>query len=181
MKLLKNKRLIKYLIYIVVVVSMVVTSGTLARYTSEEAAVGTASIALFAAGTSYEANLYLGENIYPGATQNLVFTVENYGENNVVSEVALTYDIIIVTTNNLPLSFNLSGTGASGGAGDRLVGAFNQTTLQAAGGILPAGTTKTQHRYTLTVDWPERIRDDGYSDEIDMVTIKVNTMQADPT
>lgn len=181
MKKLKDKRIIKYLAYLAVV-SMILTSGTMAKFTADETATGTASIALFASGTSYETDLAVGGNIFPGSSREISFTVENYNEDGEESDIAIQYDIEVLTTNNLPLEFNLSGTGASGGEVDRLVGAFSKTALTASGGILPVGAEERKtHSYTLTIEWPETETDDRYSDEIDMITIKVTTAQADPT
>lgn len=177
----KDRRLIKYLAYLLVVTTMV-TSGTLAKFVGEEKATASAKIAAYAAGSTYEIDLYLGERMQPGSSETIEFTVENYDENDTRSETSLGYSIEIITTGNLPLQFSLSGTGASGDRDDKVVGALNSTNLTATGGRLPVGSeTKKAHRYTLTVQWPQSEANTDYSNEIDMLTIKVSTAQTDPT
>jgi len=194
----KHSRLWAYLLYLGLVTSLIL-SVTLARYVSTAGGTGTAAVAALAGGLegAVEAapiELPL-EGLLPGGEpRTLRFQVVNYTGDR-LSEVALDYSITLETTNNLPLTFTLSGQA------DKPEGQGDLAAIPAGGAILgpdavqtqgPKAGTKTQtlsggafdltgekqeHTYTLTVNWPEGDKDGNYSQEIDLVTVKVEALQ----
>ena len=99
-------RLLRYLL-LAAVVTMLGTTGTLAKYSSQFGTSLSARTAAFAGGGTLDFDLSL-ENMAPGDTRTVQFTVQNYdGERN--CEVALEYEIAIDTMGNLPLTFTLRG------------------------------------------------------------------------
>ena len=175
-------RLLRYLL-LAAVVTMLGTTGTLAKYSSQFGTSLSARTAACAGGGTLDFDLSL-ENMAPGDTRTVQFTVQNYdGERN--CEVALEYEIAIDTMGNLPLTFTLLGKKEAGDSeeGSQLAGPLDQT-LTAGGGKLPVAGGKEgsrkQHSYELSIKWPEAETNEDYSHEIDLVTVTVTTRQAQP-
>lgn len=176
----KPSRLPLYLL-LAVVVTMLATTGTLAKYSSRFGMSLSAQTAAFAGGGTLDFDLAL-EDMAPGDTRTVQFTVQNYdGERN--CEVGLDYEIAIETMGNLPLSFALLGKKEAGdsGEGSELAGPLDQN-LTAGGGKLPVAGggagVRRQHTYELSISWPKEETDEDYSHEIDLVTVTVTTTQA---
>lgn len=179
----KKRRLIRYLLYLVLV-SGTMTSVTLARYASTGHVTAAAVVASFSTGGSTNFDVALSGELYPGAEAKVIpITVSNY-KGDATCEVELEYDIQVETTGNLPLEFSLRGEkdADDSNAASILVGPFRQaegSTLKwgAEEGRLPQGE-KREHRYELVVAWPAAEKSADYSGEIDMVSITVNARQA---
>lgn len=176
----KLSRLPLYLL-LAVVVTMLATTGTLAKYSSRFSTSLSAQVAAFAGGGTLDFDLAL-EDMAPGDTRTVQFTVQNYdGERN--CEVGLDYEISIDTMGNLPLSFALLGKKEAGdsGEGSELAGPLDQN-LTAGGGKLPVAGgeegVRRQHTYELSISWPKEETNEDYSQEIDLVTVTVTTKQA---
>lgn len=191
----KTSRLPLFLL-LAVVVTMLSTTGTLAKYSSQFSGTMTAEIAAFAGGGSMDFTLEL-EDMCPGDREITYFTVRNYeGDQN--CDVAMEYEIQVETTGNLPLTFALVGTeeeGAGAGApaggltpagGDsEESGAAGGITYLATGGKLPVAGgesgVQVQHKYELQITWPEDRNDAAYSTEVDQIIVTVTAVQARPT
>lgn len=174
----RKSRLLPYLLLAVLVTSLFST-GTLAKYKSMFSGSVEMQVAAFAGGGKADFAVTLDEMV-PGSTNTMQFTVQNFdGEQG--CDVALEYEIQIETTGNLPLTFGLIGINDNESASS-LVGGLD-STLKATGGKLPfvSGTeNKTAHKYELNITWPEGETDEDYSNEIDMVSVTVTTVQAKP-
>lgn len=176
----KKSRLLRYLALAVLATSLAAT-GTLAKYSSLFSAETTVQTAAFAGGGTVDFGVAL-EGMVPGGTKTVQFTVQNYDEKQ-DCDVQLNYEIQVETTGNLPLSFQLLGKKEAGdsSADSTLAGPLD-SGLKAAGGKLPiaSGGGRKQHTYELSMTWPEGETDEDYSKEIDMVTVTVTTVQANP-
>lgn len=176
----KKPRLLCYLALAVLVTSLAAT-GTLAKYSSLFSADASMEVAAFAGGGTINFDVDL-ENISPGSTKTVQFTVQNYDAEQ-ACEVALNYEIQVETTGNLPLSFQLLGKREAGDtSADSVLAGSLDDTLKAAGGKLPIASEggRKQHTYELSMTWSQGETDEDYSKEIDMVTVTVTTVQADP-
>lgn len=179
----KKTRLLQYLAIAVLVTSLL-TTGTLAKYSSMFSADAALNVAAFAGGGVMDFDVGL-ENMIPGGTRTMQFTVQNYdGEQN--CDVALEYEIQVETTGNLPLSFRLVGKKSADDDNEASVLASGlNSEMKAVGGRLPIASDeetggRKQHTYELEITWPSSRDDEDYSREIDMVTVTVTTVQADP-
>lgn len=174
----KKARLLRYLVYAALVTTLF-TSATLAKYASQFGANASVQVAAFAGGGTVDFDVAL-EGMAPGETRAVQFTVQNYEEDR-NCDVQLEYEIQVETTGNLPLTFRLLGQKQSddSSAGSLLVGTLD-SGLKAAGGQLPVVSKegKKQHTYELSVTWPPAEANVDYSDEIDMVSLRVTTRQA---
>lgn len=178
-----KNRLIKYLVYLLVV-TMLMTSSTLAKYAGEAKASANATVALFAVGTSSQLQIYIDDTLQPGSVVESEFYVQNYDE-GVRSETAISYEVQIETTGNLPLKFELSGSKEANDsdANSVLAGGLDEE-LRAVGGELPVAADESEqrrHTYTLKITWPASETSMDYSYERDLITVKVDAAQVDPT
>lgn len=174
-----HSRLLPYLLLAAVVTGLTAT-GTLAKYSSSFSADVSAEVAAFAGGGTMNFEVAL-EDMVPGSARTVQLAVQNYDEQQ-DCEVQLDYEIQVETTGNLPLTFQLIGKKEAGdeNADSVLAGALD-STLKASGGKLPlASESRTRHTYELSITWPQEATDWDYSQEIDMLTVTVTTVQADP-
>lgn len=180
MKKHDRPKIIRWLLYLVLVTS-VITSVSLAKYASGGEGTAQAVIAAFTSGTSLDLEVPLQDMLSPGDTKTVDFTVTNFnGEKG--SEILLGYEIQIETSGNLPLEFALTGEKESGDTdveNSVLALPFDKNTLKAVGGKLPpvGMSGRKSHSYRLTIQWPQEKADEGYSDEIDHVTVKITSTQ----
>ncbi len=187
MKKGKRPKIIRWLLYVALVTS-VITSVTLAKYSAGIDGVATGMMAAFVSDTSLDLEVPLSNLLSPGSTQSTTFTVTNYNSgSDRDSEILLGYDIEVKTTGNLPLRFSLTGQkkNADGSADEDVANSVLadytdfSSTLKAAGGRLPVvqASGRKDHEYTLSIVWPADKADDEYSDEIDRVVVTITTKQ----
>lgn len=187
MKKGKHPKIIRWLLYVALVTS-VITSVTLAKYSANVDGVATGVVAAFVSDTSLDLEVPLSSLLSPGSTQSAAFTITNYnstsGKDN---DILLGYDIEVKTTGNLPLRFSLAGQkqNADGSADEDVTNSVLadhtnfSSTLKATGGRLPPVqfSGRKDHKYVLTIAWPADQADGRYSDEIDQVVVKITTTQ----
>ncbi len=179
----KHSRLWVYLLYLGLVTSLIL-SVTLARYASTVEGAGVAAVAAMAGDAAFSGGTIEMplEDLHPGeAAQPLEFKVVNYS-GEVVSEVAMDYQIEIETTGNLPLDFTLTPVPAEGGGTDDMIsgGAIlrnGAVTETLSGGAFPLTGNKQEHTYRLSAQWPADMSEAGYAYEIDLVTVTVKAQQ----
>ncbi len=177
-KQLTPGRVAAYLLALAAVCTLV-WGVTYARYRTDKkgAAKGTAAtMALSVMDGSGELNLSDRlAGMTPGETRTISFSITNT-KDGVVSQVAQTYSIVLETTSNLPLTYNLSHTGQAEAGGSFAAGQAGSLTW--TGGRLPADAAS--HTYTLTVTWPSEKSGTWYMNEVDAVTLRVDVAQAQP-
>jgi len=165
-------------LFCLVLISTSMMSGLYARYTVGAPSGDGAGVARFVfldEGLDVSPTPLLQE-LQPGAAETYSFTVTNQST-DAVSEVALSYEIVIHTTANLPITYKLTcetnGKGASA------------ATVNAAAGVITwlggrmNASEATEHRYTLTVSWPSEKNDAKYAMEIDYALLSVQCEQID--
>lgn len=185
-KQLTKSRVIGYLL-LLTAASVGVLSVSYARYASQVSGEGTVSVAVWGADTTIEPLSIDVSGLTPGETKKYLFQVTNTKEGK-TSQVAQEYSFTVETTENLPLSYNLSeGSSNPAGIGTTIAGSdgtgelvFQDGKAELTGGILPH-TTPVTHKYTLSVTWPEAEGGADYADEIDLVTLTVKADQIMPT
>ena len=134
-------------------VSIHMTSGLYARYTTSASGQDSARVARFEVTTNVQtqARDLVLTDIKPGYKQTINLQVENQ------SEVSVRYAFKVESYENLPLVFSFD----QGGTGELLLGQ-SQTAL-----------------LTLTITWPEDKTDVEYVSEIDLVTVVLVCTQID--
>lgn len=182
-KHLTKSRIIFYLFYLSLACTLVM-GVTYARFSSQVTGTAAARTAAVALGSSLDLSGHL-KGLKPGDTKELTFDVTNFsgtgtGSDKLVSEVAQEYSITIYTTGNLPLKYEIiySNSSTAADVGSYVTPSEGDSNIWT-GGFLPTGA-EAAHRYTLKVTWPEAENNYVYSDEIDLVTLKVEAYQALP-
>lgn len=183
-------RIVCYLFYFLGVCTLVL-GVTNARYITTVSGTGTASVAAVALDTTELSGIdekkvidltNTIKGLYPGQSQTITFQVKNF-KDLVVSEVTQEYSVIVETTGNLPLTYELSAGDAKNigtyATTSSTVPESNPTVWQWTGGSLPHSQECT-HSYTLTVKWNIGKNDAAFSDEIDLVTLTIDAKQARP-
>lgn len=175
-KHLTTGRVVRYLLLLTVACA-VVLGVTFARYATVVQGQGSGDVAAVALGLTGDSTADLTSQLQgmkPGDTREVKFAVTNT-DGETTSEVTQAYSVSIVTTDNLPLEFELASTSVSEGTSAKV-----KSNLTWSGGELPYGSGVT-HSYTLAVTWPENASDSALAYEIDRVVLKVDAQQAKPT
>lgn len=118
------------------------------------------------------------ENIKPGNVKEAEFRISNT-KDGIVSDLRQIYTIKLMTTGNLPLSYELYCKNSSQGIGTEEAAAVlipGQQTEQK--GMLP-GAEEATHIYTLKITWDDSEGQDNfqYSGIIDYASIEVYSEQ----
>lgn len=177
---MNNKRIYQLFICIclafIVVVSALAKSSTQAKYISTVSGNSLASVA----SVAMEQNRisFNTSDLKPGGSASYAFTVTNVSS-GIVSDVAQSYTITVNDLGNLPLIYTLQCTST----GENGIGIYTAKTALTAGtasaaGVLPH-TTETTHTYTLTASWPTDSTNPALADEIDLITLTVDSIQLD--
>ena len=110
------KSLIILSLIIVIIVVFIQIRNTLARYETTATAERDVDVAFWIVENSFKSERLLIEDIYPSTnTFNYTFTVSNFNGSK-KAETDLEYELVLTTTTNLPISYNLyrNGTALTG-------------------------------------------------------------------
>ncbi len=157
-------------ILIILVIGLFCLNLALSRYSSSFSKVGAVSVAKYTLNQSGTIDLRM---IAPGETVTYNFEVSNQ-KDGMIAEVAQDYNIKIVTTNNLPLKFSLTGAEPSQGTLASDIDVRTLTTLIS--GSFPH-TEEAVHFYTLNITWPAGKVDSEYLNEVDQVSLNIEAIQ----
>lgn len=187
-----GKRYLLMLLLLAAAVTSLFANSTMAKYSTSFTGSGAVNVAAFAGGADTADFDVTVSGLSPGRTSTVPFAVQNY-EGDRSCEVALTYEIQVETTGNLPLGFSLLAPSMEDADPyNQPVGQLTATDTEnlkytATGGRLPVavgdsndGLGQKRHVYELAITWPEAEHDWDYSKEIDMITVTVTATQADP-
>ena len=180
----KNKVfLIKMLIFLFsLIIVFFLVKGTFSRFSSDASVVGSLSTAMYIVSEGYESmNLKLDEILPRSEPYEYSFSISNFkGANR--AEVNLEYELKIVTTTNLPLTYELYLNN-------------DDTTNIITSDIISRDEHETYFRilttekktfgytedesnlYKLVIYFPETYRDIKYQDVIEGIEIQVNSSQ----
>ena len=155
-----------------------------ARYSSTASGSDSARVAIFGHDQSISLTAGTGmTNLKPGDSKTYTVEVANY-KTGTTSEVALRYDLEIVTTGNLPLQYTVSKKAASESLGSTQIGSFEETTTDVSktfsdGNMHFEAGKQESAVYTIEVVWPKDKADASYAGIPDDITVNVNVVQID--
>ena len=123
--MLNKKRLRKFLIILlliaIIIGAIILIRNTLARYESNATSEKDVDVAFMIVDNTFDSNEILIDNIYPAdTTYDYTFNVSNF-INNKKAETDLSYDIVLTTTTNLPLEYQITKNGSTCRAKQELV------------------------------------------------------------
>lgn len=172
---MKVKRWCVSLLVYLVLAASVVTGFSFSRFSSTLANTGAENTQLppdieFSAWIlTHEAASVPLEGLQPGSVREIPVTISNYNEEGVSGYDQSVY-LVLDTTGNLPLDFVLTGEDGLN---------LTRTTLyhyKSSALYFTAGMAETKE-LTLSVIWPDNIRDYRYMDEIDYLELRLEAVQ----
>ena len=115
--MINKKRVIKSLIIISLIIIIIVAAiqirKTLARYETTTTAQTDVDVAFWIVDNDFKSDRILIEDIYPSTNPyEYKFTVSNFSDTK-SAETDLEYEIVITTTTNLPLSYEITKNGTT--------------------------------------------------------------------
>ena len=115
--MIDKKRLFKSLIIIsliiIIVIAVIQIRKTLARYETTATTERDVDVAFWVVDNDFKSDTILIKDIYPSTTAfEYTFTVSNFA-NSKKAETDLEYELLITTTTNLPLSYEIQKNGTT--------------------------------------------------------------------
>lgn len=163
------------ILLVLLLISLYISSGYLAKYASDNSRNEGAGVANFSfdINNSSTINLDLSSITGPGASQTYTFTVNSPAS----TEVARHYEVIVKTTNNLPLTLTLADQTETLDSTTDPVATGVSYELSTYGDV--AVGTALSKTYTLTVAWPAAQNSTDYSKVVGTISIEVSGTQVD--
>lgn len=166
-----------------VLVSVWMMCGVYARYTATASGGDSARVALF--GHSQSITLSDAEEMLkmvPGSSTKYTVTVANY-DGSKVGEVALKYNLEIVTEGNLPLVYTINQQN-SGSSKTTEIGSFTESSQEktkvfSTESMCFEEGQKKENTYTIDVQWPEGMKNSKYAGIPEAITVNINIEQVD--
>ena len=186
--MIDKKRLIKSLIIIsliiIIVIAVIQTRKTLARYETTTSTERDVDVAFWVIDHDFKSDSILIRDIYPSPTAfEYNFTVSNFTAGK-RAETDLEYEILITTTTNLPLTYEIQKNGTTCTKVEELVTDTDGTYYKNI--ALQNGTDKhfmdlgtdTTDEYLLKVTFPQEYSaNEQYADLMEDVKINLTARQ----
>lgn len=174
-KLLNKTKIIIAIIAYAILLTICIVAGYYSKYKKTFGGSDTGVVALVALDKSQTLQVDTSD-LYPGQTIKYKFGVKS--SKKVVSEVTMAYSVEVESTEALPLTYSLKCLNTTGGNG---ISKNQDTAIKAntpiTGGILPYG--EYTHIYELTINWNENSNNYKYSDQFEIIKIKIDSYQVD--
>lgn len=182
-----RKCLLILLLVVIIITAIILIKNTLARYETTATSDKDVDVAFWTIDTSYKSERLLIKDIYPSDTSfDYSFTVSNFevpeAEGNITkrAETDLEYELVLTTTTNLPLEFEIKKNGLSCTKQEKLYTDTDGTyykEIKLPKGRLNQGADNTD-RYVLRVTFPKsNYTNLDYADLIEYIKIDFNAKQ----
>ncbi len=154
--------------------------GIYARYSTKASTGDSANVAAWVFELTGEGSTAFSFDLTdmnsPGDTKEIAFYITNT-KNTRVCEVDQAYNVIVESTGNLPFTYTLTAAAPAVGTA-AAVGVASGLGVAAENGMLPAAESAT-HTYTLTISWPADLNSFTLHEEVDLVSVTVESVQVD--
>ena len=177
------------LLVVLLLVSVFLIPTTFSRYVTNTSSDAEAMVAFYLLKTDYQTNVILLDEIAPRNNQyTYTFTVSNYNGTK-RTETNMQYDLVIRTTTNLPLEYELYLNSVYTDANAENAITSSQVIQDSDGTYFNRFATDTEYfsysynetnTYQLVVYFPETYVDQIYQDIVDSIEITVNSKQIMP-
>lgn len=154
-------------------VSLYLASGYLARYVSDDKVDDGSRPASFSFNINEgeEIELDLSDIHKPGDRKTVTFTVESDEKN----EVATKYEILVLSSNNLPLTITLSDSSGQLGLISPSTDLGKKAEIKCVGSLAPGDVLSGV--YTLDIVWNSSNNSDEFIKMVDAVYISIHGVQ----
>jgi len=122
---------------------------------------------VFLSSAQVDLPLTLNESLYPGIYTEYYFTIQNYN-NNIVSDINLSYTLKINKTNNLPIDVKIY-------KNDLLLNLQENNSFD----FQLNKNTKTLDNYKIVISWDENYDDFNYANLSDNISLSIVANQID--
>ena len=186
--MINKKRVIKCLIILILLIVIIVTTiqirKTLARYETTTTAEREVDVAFWIVDNDFKSDRILIEDIYPASTPyTYTFSVSNFNDTK-NADTDLEYEIVLTSTTNLPLSYQITKNGVTCTKAERLYKDANETVFReikletdANSLTMPHETNKTD-TFVLQVTFPQGYSANAeYADLMEDIKIDLNAIQ----
>ena len=177
------------LLVVLLLVSVFLIPTTFSRYVTNTSSDAEAMVAFYLLKTDYQTNVILLDEIAPrNNPYTYTFTVSNYNGTK-RTETNMQYDLVIRTTTNLPLEYELYLNSVYTDANAENAITSSQVIQDSDGTYFNRFATDTEYfsysynetnTYQLVVYFPETYVDQIYQDIVDSIEITVNSKQIMP-
>lgn len=186
-----RKSLVILLLIAIIIGAIILIRNTLARYETTATSEKDVDVALWVVDNSFKSDRLLIEDIYPADTSyDYTFTVSNYetSEDGLTitkrAETDLTYDLVITTTTNLPLEYEIQKNGVTCTKTEQLITDDDGTYYREIkletdkNNLTMTQGTDTIDTYVLKVTFPKSNNTNlEYADLIEYVKIDLTARQ----
>ena len=108
-----RKSLVILLLLVIIIAAIILIRNTLARYETTATSDKDVDVALWIVDNSFKSDRLLIKDIYPSDTAfTYTFTVSNFSDTK-KAETDLDYELVLTTTTNLPLEYEITKNGAT--------------------------------------------------------------------
>ena len=186
--MIDKKRVIKSFIIISLIIIIIFAAiqirQTLARYETVTTTKGEVDVAFWVVDNSFKSQRLLIDDIYPRTTPfEYTFTVSNFDVTK-SAETDLTYEIVITTTTNLPLSYEITKEGETCTKKEELYTDTDNTVYRKikletqANDLKMLQENDTTHTFKLKVTFPQEYSANTlYADLIEDIKIDLTAQQ----
>lgn len=183
----KIKKSLKVLLLIaVIIVAIILLQRTLARYETTTSSEKDVDVAFWVVDNDFKQGTILITDVYPSNdTFDYTFSVSNFkveddGSVTKRAETDLEYDIVLKTTTNIPLEYQIAKNGANISTTQEIFtdtdGTYYRKISLAAAQM--AQNVDTTDRFTIKVTFPkENDTNAEYSDLIEYIKLELNAKQ----
>ena len=158
--MIDKKKLFKSLIIISIVIVIIIAAiqirKTLARYETTTTSERNVDVAFWIVDNSFKSESLLIKDVYPTDTPfEYKFTVANFKGNN-IAETDMEYELVITTTTNLPLSYEISRNGITCTKGTNVYEEIYEDEFGTCYRKISFGTTDEPYPLIIdTIKWDE--------------------------
>jgi len=190
--MIDKKRLFKSLIIIsliiIIIIAFIQIRKTLARYETSATAERDVEVAFWVVDNDFKTDRILIEDIYPRDNNpfEYVFTVSNFNIDNTAqkAETDLEYEIVLTSTTNLPLSYEITKDGDTCTKVEELYTDADGTCYReikletVANSLVIDSASNTTHEFVIKVTFPKSYSaNPDYSDLIEDIKIELSAKQ----
>ena len=171
----KRNKIVKIVILTIgyiLILALCIVAGFYSKYKVSVGGKDDTKVALLALSKSQVLQVNT-VSLYPGEEIKYRFGIKN--NKSISSEVTLGYQINVITTNNLPLTYSLKCLSKNNGV--CLTGNDIEVNTSLKGGIMPY--IDTTHEYELTIKWNLDNDDYDYANDLEIIKIKIDAEQID--
>ena len=178
----------KWMIYILAVLLCLVLASfwimcnIYAKYTTSASGSDSARVAIFGHNQRIALSGESGmTGLKPGDSRTYTLTVANYN-GQTISEVAVDYNLEIITTGNLPLEYQISkkeNNSQSTNIGSYTETYENKSKILKTDDMYFEAEIAASAEYTIQVNWPEDKKNASYAGIPDDITVNINVQQVD--